>query len=146
LSCTLMLALSMFQGVRLGYVALVLYTVNRALIFPVFFSYIAVTFGPNNYGRLIGVACFCSGAFGYVNAPVARWSGFEISDTAVCPAGGVVCHSWARCAMVNGILAASLLPLILYSAWLWRRSKLVGPPSEPASPHGTRPQSRQTSP
>jgi len=117
-----MFLLSTMQNLWLGYVALALFTLQRSMIFAIFFSFIPMVFGSENYGTLIGLATFISGAFGFVNTPIGQWAGFAQSSNAVCPTG-VTCGSWWSCSTTSWTLAATLVPMLLYSAWLGRRSK-----------------------
>lgn len=122
----------------LNYVALLLFTVSRSLIFAIFFSYIPVTFGPSNYGRLIGMATFVSGCFGFINNAVAEWAGFIASPDSVCSTG-LVCGTREACNRASYILAATFLPLLLYSFWLWRNRAKDGLPLSPSSPESSPP-------
>jgi len=153
LACILMLLLSAMQDLVLGYFALLAFCVQRSLTFAIFFSYIPATFGPANYGRLIGVATLISGGVGFINGPVSAASGIMPSSRAVCNSE-VTCESWSSCAIPNLALAATMLPLILYGLWLSTRPSSFDqtPASTPASsarasPAGTpKPQLRPTSP
>lgn len=134
-----MLLLSTLQILWLDYVALLFFCVARSMVFPVFFSYIAITFGANNYGRLIGIATLFSGGFGFVNQPLGTWAGFAPSPDAHC-AMAIICGSQESCNRVLFTMVACLAPFLLYSVWLCRRkpramSDLMSPgPSPPASP------------
>jgi hypothetical protein len=123
-SCMLMFVLIALQDLYSGYIALFVFTVQRSFTFAVFFSYIPATFGSANYGRLIGLATLISGAVGFINGPVSAMSGLQPSSQAVCNQG-LACTSWSDCALPNFVIAASTLPLILYSVWLSKRSKAL---------------------
>lgn len=117
-----MLLLSTLQILWLDYLALIFFSISRSMVFAVFFSYIPMTFGSTNYGRLIGVATLISGAFGFVNDPLSQWASFVHRPAASHCVGGNVCESAEACNRTSWAMAACLAPMLLYSVWLCGRS------------------------
>merc|ERR1719446_562605 len=132
LSRILMFLLVAMQNLYLGYVALLIFTIQRSFTFAVFFSYIPATFGSANYGRLIGFATLVSGAFGFVNGSISSMSGLRPSALAVCNQG-LACENRRDCALPNLAIAASMFPLILYSVWLSGRLARLNASNDPTS-------------
>merc|ERR1712207_60950 len=89
-------------------------------LFAVFFSYIPITFGAANYGKLIGLATLVSGTFGFVSDPLGRWASFSHNNKAMCSAG-VTFTDRQACSRTSWVLAASMAPMLLYSMWLAKR-------------------------
>lgn len=118
-----MLVLSTVGVLWLDYVALLFFSFARGMVFAVLFSYIPITFGVKNYGRLIGVATLISGAFGFVDTPLGQWASLhQDKASSVCPTG-IVCESSEACNITSWTMAASLVPMLLYSVWLCRHQE-----------------------
>lgn len=117
-----MLVLSTLHYLWLDYVALVFFSIARSMVFAVFFSYIPMTFGAANYGRLIGAATLVSGAFGFVNTPLGQWASFVHSPEKSQCQMGTVCESQAACNRTSFAMAICLAPMVMYSVWLCGRS------------------------